>query len=75
MSRKINFATILIFFGFLSFVSKVSAATYYVDCDVAVSGNGSSWAQAFKTIAAGKNAATQSGDIVEISGGTYNESI
>ena len=49
--------------------------TYYVDCDVGASGDGSSWAQAFKTIGEGENAAQNAGDTVYISGGTYAESI
>jgi len=61
--------------GVLTQIMEAQAATYYVDCDVASSGDGSSWEQAFKTIAEGENAATQSGDIVEISGGTYNETV
>ena len=53
----------------------VQAATYYVDGSAAVGGNGNSWATACKTITAGLAYATQAGDVLEISGGTYNETL
>ncbi|WP_232502872.1 hypothetical protein [Solidesulfovibrio magneticus] len=58
----------------LSLAAAASAATWYVDAAVASSGNGASWATAFKTIEAGLNAA-DSGDTVEVAGGTYAESL
>jgi len=51
------------------------AATYYVDGSVAVGGDGSSWATACKTVTVGLTYATHSGDVLEISGGTYNETV
>jgi len=46
--------------------------TWYVDSDVVASGDGSSWAQAFKTIAEGTGAAGV-GDTVMVGAGTYAE--
>ena len=74
-SLKVNGIVLIIVFLFLPSIVKRQAVTYYVDGDVDASGNGSSWAQAFKTIGEGEDAATQPGDIVEISGGIYTESI
>jgi len=71
---KVLLFLVVVLVGLL-FLESVGATTYYVDCDIASSGDGSSWAEAFKTIGEGENAATQSGDIVEISGGTYNETV
>jgi hypothetical protein len=63
-----------LFFLLLPFVAPAAATTYYVDA-AAPGGDGSSWAQAFATIAAGLTAASQSGDVVEVSGGIYAENL
>jgi predicted outer membrane repeat protein len=47
------------------------AATYYVDGDVAKSGNGTSWATAFKTIQEGVDASVMY-DSIWVKMGTYN---
>lgn len=54
-------------------LAPAAATTYYVDA-TAPGGDGSSWAQAFTTIAQGLTSA-QSGDVVEVSGGTYTETL
>lgn len=59
-------------------LGKVSATdsgrTFYVDVAVTASGNGSSWDTAFKTIKEAANV-VRAGDIVEIAGGNYRESV
>ncbi len=52
------------------FAGPVPAAVLYVDADTSPSGNGSSWAQAFATIAGAVDAAT-SGTAIWIAEGTY----
>lgn len=59
--------------GLLLFPVRSLATTYYVDA-ASAGGDGSSWAQAFTTIGAGLGAA-QSGDVVEVSGGEYVETL
>lgn len=62
-----------LFFLLVALRAPAGATTYYVDA-AAPGGDGSSWAQAFTTIAAGLTAA-QSGDVVEVSGGPYAETL
>lgn len=52
----------------------VGDRTFYVDAAVAASGNGLSWSTAFKTIKEAANV-VQAGDIVEIAGGDYRETV
>jgi len=61
-------------------VNTVNAATYYLDASKTKSGNGTSWATAFKTIADAQtilNARPNngSGDIVEVNSGNYGSYI
>ncbi len=58
----------------LSVASAVQAAERYVDGAVSVSGDGTSWQTAFKTIQEGINAAAD-GDTVLVARGTYTENI
>ncbi len=51
-----------------------SGGTWYVDCSVSASGNGTSWAAAFKIIQEGLNAAS-SGDTVMVDAGLYYENV
>jgi len=59
----------------LAFYAIGSATTYYVDCNVTSSGDGLNWENAFKNLWEGGNVANQPGDIVEIAGCIYNQSL
>jgi len=73
-----GFILILMIAGFLTVTANMAnAATYYLDAGVAISGDGTSWATAFKTIAhaqAALNAEPNngSGNIVEVNTGDYS---
>jgi hypothetical protein len=72
-----GFILILMIAGFLTVTANMAnAATYYLDAGVTISGDGKSWATAFKTIADDQNALNAepnhgSGDIVEVNTGNY----
>jgi predicted outer membrane repeat protein len=71
MKTKRNLQARWIIGLFLLFPSLSLAATYYVDGDVAKSGNGTSWATAFKTIQEGVDASVMY-DSIWVKMGTYN---
>ncbi|MCF8365039.1 MAG: right-handed parallel beta-helix repeat-containing protein [Bacteroidales bacterium] len=52
-----------------------NAPQYYVDANVSSSGNGLSWASAFKTIQEAADLNLQPGDVVNIKPGTYPEAV
>jgi hypothetical protein len=66
MSKTLSLTSMAIALAF-----PVFAATYYVDGSVASSGDGTSWANAVKTIAEGVAKATTADDVVEVAAGTY----
>ncbi len=66
--------TMVLLLSLATLAAPADAATRYVDASVANSGDGSSWATAYKTVQAALNVAV-SGDVVEISGGVYNEAL
>ncbi|MDZ7832997.1 MAG: right-handed parallel beta-helix repeat-containing protein [Desulfobacterales bacterium] len=61
----------LIFVFILSFGSSAFAATWFVRSDLAVSGDGTSWSEAFTGIAEAVSAAT-AGDDIWVQAGTYS---
>jgi len=70
MMRMLGLLLLLVFFSPLP----ASAATWYVDASVALSGDGATWATAFKTIQEGIDAAFDD-DTVLVALGTYVENI
>ncbi len=58
----------------LPFCGTCSAGTWYVDDSVSMSGDGTSWQRAFKTIQEGINAASDGNEVV-VAQGTYLENI
>jgi len=60
---------------FAIMVAGAFGETYYVDESVSVSGDGSSWGVALKTIQEGIDECLASSDIVKVAQGTYVESI
>lgn len=71
--RPLSHLALLVCLVLAAAAGPARAATYYVDA-AASGGDGSSWVQAFTTIGQGLLAA-QSGDVVEVSGGTYAETL
>jgi PKD repeat protein len=71
--RKVFLLQIILFsFCLLVASGYCQAADWYVDNSVASSGNGTSWATAFKTITEAISAAV-AGDTVNVAAGTYQE--
>jgi pectin methylesterase-like acyl-CoA thioesterase len=69
----INLGRVIILSAFIVFYSAAAAASdWYVDGAVASSGDGTSWATAFKTITEGINGAS-AGDAIHVAVGTYQE--
>jgi|SRR5579872_2515283 len=74
MSTKVHFGLLKLLIPFSLAVPSLLGSTYYLDGSVAVSGNGTSWASAWKSF--NNIAGLRPGDTVYISGGssgqTYN---
>lgn len=68
-----GFVSLFLVAGLFLTSNSASAATYYVDAAATGTGTGVDQLNAFTTIQAGIDAATQADDIVEVAAGTYSE--